>query len=45
MKEKFAQPPISLKFCELIVLQNVPFLFMSLLTALIVENSHVLAGI
>ena len=46
MKEKFAQPSKSVKmFCEHEILQNFLLLFMSLLTALIVKNSHILAGI
>ena len=45
MKGKFAQPNIVSKYYEHDSLQNFILLFMSLLTALIVKNSHMLAGI
>ena len=45
MKGKFAQPNIVSKYYEHDSLQNFILLFMSLLTALIVKTSHMLAGI
>ena len=45
VKGKFAQPSKAFKFYEHYCLENVPLLFMCLLTALIVKNGQSLAGI
>ena len=42
---RFAQPSKTLKILWTYCLQNFIFLFMTLLTALIVESNHILAGI